>query len=41
MRQLCPIYNAKNKQYYSTKSQSLSKMEQIDTGANPAGKTKP
>ena len=35
---MIPTYNAKNKQYYSTKSQSISTMEQTKERPNPAGK---
>jgi hypothetical protein len=35
---MIPTYNAKNKQYYSTKSQSILTMEKTKARPNPAGK---
>lgn len=35
---MIPTYNAKNKQYYFSKSQSILKMEQMKARPNSAGK---
>ena len=37
---MIPTYNAKNKQYYSTKNQSISKKEQTKATQHPAEKYK-